>query len=107
MNINELIGQRIKQAREEKHLLQKDIYESLDIKKSTYSDIETGSVAITVDTVFKIAKELGVSPNILLGIKDSLVQNNENSNNILISQNNQGHITIELSKDLLDSIGKR
>jgi transcriptional regulator with XRE-family HTH domain len=106
MNINELIGQRIKQAREEKHLLQKDVYESLDIKKSTYSDIETGSVAITVDTVFKIAKELQVSPQSLLGIKDSNIQH-DNSYNVLVSQNNQGHITIELSKELLDSIGKR
>jgi transcriptional regulator with XRE-family HTH domain len=104
MNFNELLGQRIKEARETQKLLQKDVYEQLDMKKSTYSDIETGHVGVSVETLNKIAEVLKVPIVKLLGIKDSNIQYISNNQNILVSQNHSGNLTIQLNKDFLDQL---
>lgn len=75
------------------------------MKKSTYSDIETGHVAVSVETVSRIAIIIETPLIQLLGIKDSNIQNINNNKNILVSQNHNGNLTIQINKDLLDSLG--
>jgi transcriptional regulator with XRE-family HTH domain len=104
MNTNQIIGQRIKQLREESGMFQKDIYEQLDMKKSTYSDIETGSVSIPIETLYKIADVLKQPIQKLLGIKDNNVQYISDNTNILVSQNHNGNLIIQITKEMLDSL---
>lgn len=106
MNLNQIIGQRIKQIREEKGLLQKDIYEQLEMKKSTYSDIETGSVSIGVETLYKLSEALNEPIQRLLDIKDNNIQHIRDNSNILVSQNHNGNLTIQITKELLDNLKK-
>ena len=73
------------------------------MKKSTYSDIETGSVSITIETLYKIADVLRQPIQKILGIKDSNIQSG-NSGNILVSQNHNGNLTIQITKEMLDSL---
>lgn len=104
MNINEKIGQKIKETREAAGLFQKDVYMSLDIKKSTYSDIETGNVSITVENLYKVANFFKISPTVLLDIKESNIQNINDNKYLFVSQNHNGNLAIHLSKELLDNL---
>jgi transcriptional regulator with XRE-family HTH domain len=61
-----VIGTRIKAIRAEKKLSQVKLAELCDFEKASMSRIESGQTNVTVLTLRKISKALGVSPNILL-----------------------------------------
>jgi transcriptional regulator with XRE-family HTH domain len=61
-----LLGERIRQLREERGLLQRQLAASLDMDTPMYSKIERGERKAKRDQVFILAKLLMVSPDELL-----------------------------------------
>ena len=61
---------RIKELREKKGLLQKEVATNLNIGLSTLSQYETGSREPDYNTLVKIAEYFNVSTDYLLGIDD-------------------------------------
>lgn len=70
VNINEYIGKRIKEIREEKGLKQEYIAEKLQINRPNISKYETGENAIPLDILRKISKILHTSTDYLLGLTE-------------------------------------
>lgn len=61
MDINELIGQRITRLRIQKNLSQQKFANEADIERSYLTHIEKGRKNISINTLQKITKALGVS----------------------------------------------
>ena len=60
------LGERIRSARRRRRLTQARAAEAAGMLQSTWSDIETGRVAPTVQTLRRIADALGVRPGRLV-----------------------------------------
>ena len=65
MNLN-----RLKEIREDRDLLQKDIAQALGIKQQQYSEYELGSVLISIEKLNKLADFYNVSIDYLVGRTD-------------------------------------
>lgn len=59
--------QRIRDLREDNHFTQAQIAEYLHVKQSTYSQYETGSRDISVDSISKLSDFYNVSIEYILG----------------------------------------
>lgn len=59
---------RIKEIREKKRILQKDLAARLGIANNTFSQYENGKRQPDVETLTRIAQELGVSLDELVGV---------------------------------------
>ena len=65
MNIN-----RLREIREDKDLLQKEVAQYLGIKQQQYSEYELGSVLISIEKLNKLADFYNVSIDYLVGRTD-------------------------------------
>lgn len=70
VNINEYIGKRIKELREEKGLKQDYLAEKARINRPNISKYETGAIAVPLDVLKKISKILDTSTDYLLGLTE-------------------------------------
>ena len=61
---------RIKDMREDKDLLQKDVAEFLNISQTNYSKYELGKINIPISTLKKMAIFFDTSIDYLLGLTD-------------------------------------
>lgn len=61
---------RIKDLREDKDLLQKDIADFLNISQTNYSKYELGKINIPINTLKKLALYFDTSIDYLLGLTD-------------------------------------
>ena len=61
---------RLKKIREEKGFSQKQIAEILQIKQNTYSQYETGTRQIPIESLIILAKFFDVSVDYILGITE-------------------------------------
>lgn len=66
----ELIGQRIKEKRQEKGYSQEELAELIKASRSHIGNVESGQKGTSLEMIVNIANELGCSANDLL--KDSL-----------------------------------
>ena len=64
---------RIKDMREDKDLLQKDVAEFLNISQTNYSKYELGKINIPVSTLKKMAIFFDTSIDYLLGLTDEIM----------------------------------
>ena len=64
--INIEIGERIKQAREEKHFTQEKLAETIDVSTQYVSDLERGVVGASLATIKSVCIALNVSSDQLL-----------------------------------------
>lgn len=86
---------RLRDLREDKDLLQKDIATLLNIDRSTYSDYETEIVDISTNALCKLAEYYKVSTDYLLYNTDE-----RNTFNITLRSNKNRLKEIRLSKGL-------
>ena len=63
---------RIKDMREDKDLLQKDVAEFLSISQTNYSKYELGKINIPINTLKKMAIFFDTSIDYLLGLTDEI-----------------------------------
>ena len=61
---------RLRELREDKDLLQKDVAQYLGIKQQQYSEYELGSVLISIEKLNKLADFYDVSIDYLVGRTD-------------------------------------
>ena len=59
---------RIKDLREDKEILQKDMSKILNTTQTNYSKYELGKINIPIDTLIKLAKFFNTSIDYLLGL---------------------------------------
>lgn len=59
---------RIKDLREDKEILQKDMAKILNTSQTNYSKYELGKINIPIDTLIKLAKFFNTSIDYLLGL---------------------------------------
>lgn len=73
MDTKNMIGQRIKQRREEIGMTQAELGAALWLNKSTIQRYETGKITkIKVPVIHAIAKQLNVDPNWLMGESEKI-----------------------------------
>ena len=70
MAMNELIGKRIAQLRKKNEISQQKFAHEADIERSYLTHVEKGRKNISVNTLDKIIKALGVSVNEFFNHKD-------------------------------------
>ena len=63
---------RIKDMREDKDLLQKDVADFLNISQTNYSKYELGKINIPISTLKKMAIFFNTSIDYLLGLTDEI-----------------------------------
>ena len=63
---------RIKDMREDKNLLQKDVADFLNISQTNYSKYELGKINIPISTLKKMAIFFDTSIDYLLGLTDEI-----------------------------------
>ena len=63
---------RIKDMREDKDLLQKDVADFLNISQTNYSKYELGKINIPISTLKKLAIFFDTSIDYLLGLTDEI-----------------------------------
>jgi transcriptional regulator with XRE-family HTH domain len=108
MNVNQLIGARIKQIREDKNILQKNICDELNISKNTYSSIENGHTKVTVEMLFQLAKFFQVGVDFILDIDAKQNQSNIHKNNVVLyGVSNNGKVEFHLTKDFIENVQKK
>lgn len=61
------IGRRIKTAREEACLSQEKLAATIGMTRSNYARIERGATNVTIETLVRIAKGLGVGVTVTFG----------------------------------------
>ena len=69
-NVMKLFGIKIKELREEKGLLQKDIAQFLNTSRQNISRWEIGIIEPDLETVVKLSRFFDVSADYLLGLED-------------------------------------
>jgi transcriptional regulator with XRE-family HTH domain len=72
MKLEEIIGTNVRGFRKHLHLTQEQLAEKADLHPTFVGDIERSNANITIDTLKKLAKALGVEPHVLL-IKGSFL----------------------------------
>lgn len=73
MDTKNMIGQRIKQRREELNMTQAELGAALWLNKSTIQRYETGKISkIKIPVIHAIAKHLNVDPNWLMGESNNM-----------------------------------
>ena len=68
--MNDKVGERVKQLRQEKSLSQQSVADVLGIDRSNYSKYELGKLEINNEMLIKLAKFFGVSTDYLLGLEN-------------------------------------
>ena len=70
MNVPELIGKNVRAYREATGISQEKLADIAGLHRTYITQVEQGKRNVTVISVFKLAKALGIEPNLLL-IADS------------------------------------
>ncbi|MGC6589681.1 helix-turn-helix domain-containing protein [Paenibacillus sp. Dod16] len=71
-NVNNDVGKMIRKYRRARNYTQEELGEILQIDQSYLGRIERGEINITLDTLTKIAKALGINPALLLETKQNV-----------------------------------
>ena len=70
----EIIGQMIKQARQERKLTQEQLGEIIGVKKSQISKLENNANSATIDTIVKVFKALKAEINFKVRLENEYIQ---------------------------------
>ena len=65
-----MVFKNLRAIREDNDLRQSDIAKMLNVSQNTYSQYETGVIALTAEVLIKLADYYNVSVDYLLGRKD-------------------------------------
>ena len=68
--INAMIFERVRNLREDNDKKQRELAEYLNVSQNTYSQYETGVIALSAENAVKLAKFYNVSVDYLLGVSD-------------------------------------
>ena len=74
-DINIQLGNTVKAIRKEQKITREQLAERIDVSSRFLASVESGAVGVSLITLKKICIELGVSADILLGIKEGAASN--------------------------------
>ena len=72
-DINEVVGLRLREAREKAKITQKDMAEYIKIGKNHIHQVETGKSKASVEVLLGYCDKLGITPNEILQISKDTV----------------------------------
>ncbi len=72
-DINEVVGLRLREAREKAKITQKDMAEYIKIGKNHIHQVETGKSKASVEILLGYCDKLGITPNEILQISKDTV----------------------------------
>ena len=67
-DLNITLGNRIKQIRKQQKITRETLSEKIDVSSRFMADVESGKAGVSLATLKKLCKTLGVSADFLLGI---------------------------------------
>lgn len=105
MNKNNLVAERIMTLVESKWKFNKDFAAHIDMKDSTLSDKLNGKTEITINELYRFADGLETTVEKILGFEAKDIQNNTNS--IVLNQNQNGTIYFQPSQEMIDKLVTR
>ncbi len=97
------IGYKLRKLRMQKNYSQEYMAEVLEISQKTYSNMENDKSTISIDTLHKLAQELGVDVIELLSDSKIVVQNNSSNDTSTFN----GFVVNHLSDELLTQFKER
>ena len=100
--MNEIVGEKIKNLRESRNLSQEEVAEFLHVSQSTYARIESGASNSWAGYILPICEFFGIQPEELLKT-DHIVINNNNTS----CQYSGGYVVNQLSDKLIEQYEKR
>jgi len=65
-----IFGEKLKELRQEKNIIQRDLAKILNVSQPTIADWERGVMETDFETLVKIAKFFNVRTDYLLGLED-------------------------------------
>lgn len=68
VNLNITLGIRIKQIRTQQKITRETLSEKIDVSSRFMADVESGKAGVSLSTLKKLCRALGVSADFLLGI---------------------------------------
>lgn len=93
------VSRRLKKAREESGLTQKEVADKLELKKTTLSGYENGKSEPSMETLVQLANLYGVSLDYLMCRTDTRIEFNEEEYKVIDADRQQ-------LRERLDSIEK-
>jgi len=106
MNERELFPERLKAARELRHMSQAALAEKASSPATTISHFEAGSRKPSFDSLRRLAKALEVTTDYLLGLADSPTQSVETDPLFRHGQNLSGRDR-EIAQEIVELLAKR
>ena len=100
--MNEIVGEKIKNLRKSRNLSQEEVAESLHVSQSTYARIESGASNSWAGYILPLCEFFGIQPEELLKT-DHIVINNNNTS----CQYSGGYVVNQLSDKLIEQYEKR
>ena len=97
MNYKEIFPKRLKEVRIAKGKNQNEMAIALDIARPSYANFERGKTYPKFENLIKIAEELEISIDYLVGIRDdkNIIKKTENYINQTFNIENKGNIKIK------------
>ena len=101
--LNEIVGEKIKNLRKSRNLSQEEVAESLHVSQSTYARIESGASNSWAGYILPLCEFFGIQPEELLKA-DHIVINN---NNTSCENSGNAYVFNQLSDKLIEQYEKR
>ena len=100
--MNEIVGEKIKNLRKSRNLSQEEVAEFIHVSQSTYARIESGASNSWAGYILPLCELFGIQPEELLKT-DHIVINNNNTS----CQYSGGYVVNQLSEKLVEKYEKR
>ena len=94
-----VLGTIIASIRKEQGLEQADIAESLGVSQASYSRLESGKSALTVNQLFVVADKLGIASSNLIGQVESAIDSLRNGGVTIVSQGRANSAAAKQAKE--------
>lgn len=102
-----VLGERIRNARKQKHLTQEKLAEKCDLSTAYIGHIERGTRSLSIETLIKLSSVLNVSTDyLLLGINNNPINLENIINSISSHKHSQYQKFISVVKILAENIDK-
>ena len=100
--MNEIVGEKIKNLHKSRNLSQEEVAEFIHVSQSTYARIESGASNSWAGYILPLCELFGIQPEELLKT-DHIVINNNNTS----CQYSGGYVVNQLSDKLIEQYEKR
>lgn len=99
------IGNKLLKIRKSRGMTQAEVAEKAELSDRTYADIERGNVNMRLDTLIKICKALGITPNdILIEEQEKIYSEKEICDLVMLCSEKERRTVLKLMSVYLESV---